>query len=133
MKPKTLIGLIAMIAFGSLLLLNFGSQVGGYMSFADAEAAGRSAHVIGEWVPDRQTSYDRETNVFTFYMRDESGNMMRVEYPNPRPTNFDDAERLVVEGKMHAGVFQASHILVKCPSKYNDERALQQLQPVSDR
>ena len=79
-----------------------------------------------------QPADDPQSNIFTFHMRDEAGNLMQVEYPNPRPANFEDAERLVVEGKMHGGVFQASHILVKCPSKYNDERALQQLQPVSD-
>ncbi len=131
MKPKTLIGVVAMIAFASVLLLNFGSQVGGYMSFADAEAAGTSAHVIGMWMPDRDVSYDRDSNVFSFWMQDEAGNIMRVEYPNPKPANFDDAERLVIEGKMRGDVFHASHILVKCPSKYNDERALQQMQPAS--
>lgn len=129
MKPKTFIGLVAMIAFGSLLLLNFGSQVGGYMSFSDAEASGRSAHVVGEWMPEHRYSYDRNRNVFSFHMRDEAGNAMRVEYPNPKPANFEDAERLVIEGKMRDGVFYASHILVKCPSKYNDERALQDMKP----
>lgn len=132
MKPKTLIGVVAMIAFASLLLLNFGSQVGGYMSFLDAEASGRSAHVVGMWMADRPVTYDRDRNVFSFWMEDEGGNVMRVEYPNPKPANFEDAERLVIEGKAHGDVFHASHILVKCPSKYNDERALQQMQQTSD-
>lgn len=131
MKPKTLIGIVAMIAFASVLLLNFGSQVGGYMSFADAKAAGTSAHVIGMWMPDQHIGYDRDRNVFSFWMEDEAGNQMQVEYPNPKPANFDDAERLVIEGTMQGDVFHASHILVKCPSKYNDERALQQMETTS--
>lgn len=132
MKPKTLIGTVAMIAFASLLLLNFGSQVGGYMSFSDAQAAGKSAHVIGMWLGDRDITYDRDANIFSFWMQDEAGNVMQVKYPNPKPANFDDAERLVIEGEARGDVFYASHILVKCPSKYNDERALQQMQQASD-
>jgi cytochrome c-type biogenesis protein CcmE len=48
---------------------------------------------------------------------------MRVVYPNPRPANFEDAERVVVDGRMEGDTFMAEHILVKCPSKYNEQRA----------
>ncbi len=46
--------------------------------------------------------------------------MRRVHYPHPKPANFEDAERLVVRGAAEGDVFVARHILVKCPSKYND-------------
>lgn len=128
MKPKSLFGLVAMVGFASLLLLNFGSAVGGYMDFESAEATDSQAHVVGMWVADQPQSYDRERNVFSFTMQDEAGNVRRVEYRNPKPANFEDAERLVIEGRPRGDVFEATHILVKCPSKYNDERALQQMQ-----
>jgi cytochrome c-type biogenesis protein CcmE len=128
MKPKSLFGLVAMIGFGAVLLLNFGSQVGGYMDFESAEASGSQAHVVGMWVDDQAMAYDRDRNVFSFTMKDEQGNVRRVEYRNPKPANFEDAERLVIEGRARGDVFEATHILVKCPSKYNDERALQQMQ-----
>lgn len=126
MKPKSIIGLVLMLGFSALLFVSFGEQVGGYMDFQQAEAAGASAHVVGEWLQERHYSYDRDTNVFSFYMRDEAGQVRLVQYPNPKPANFEDAERLVVEGYPEGDAFVAKHILVKCPSKYNDERAFQE-------
>jgi cytochrome c-type biogenesis protein CcmE len=128
MKPKTLIGLVLMIGFAALLFVNFGQQVGGYMSFSEAEATGAKAHVVGHWVKDRAFQYDRERNVFSFYMQDEQGTVRQIHYANPKPANFEDAERLVIEGYQEGEVFVADHILVKCPSKYNDTRAIEQMQ-----
>ena len=125
MKWKSILGLIAMAGFAGLLLLNFGNQVGGYMNFEQAAQTGNSAHVVGTWVEDRPTRYDRSANVFTFYMRDQSGAVRRVRYPNPKPANFEQAEQVVVEGQMNGDAFAADHILVKCPSKYNEAKELQ--------
>lgn len=124
MKPKTIVGLVLMVAFGSLLFLSFGEQVGGYMNFAQAEASGSKAHVVGTWAQAQPMHYDRSSNVFTFHMQDEQGNIRRVRYTNPKPANFEEAEELVVEGYAQDDVFVAEHILVKCPSKYNDAKGL---------
>ncbi|PSQ62333.1 MAG: hypothetical protein BRD27_02300 [Bacteroidetes bacterium QH_10_64_19] len=126
MKWKTLFGLAAMIGFGTLLFLNFGSQVGGYMSFDQAARTGATAHVVGTWAADRPTHYDRARNVFTFYMRDEDGTVRKVRYNNPKPANFEEAEQVVVEGTVKDGAFVADNILVKCPSKYNETKGLKQ-------
>ena len=131
MKPKTIIGLIVMVGFASLLLLNFGEQVGGYMGFEEAAETGARAHVVGQWVEDQQTRYDPAQNLFTFYMKDDRGMVRQVRYANPKPASFEDAEKLVVEGRLQGDVFVAEHILMKCPSKYNDELGLQQAQPAS--
>ena len=125
MKWKSILGLIAMAGFAGLLLFNFGSQVGGYMNFEQADRTGSEAHVVGTWVEDRPTRYNRAENVFTFYMRDESGTVQKVRYPNPKPANFEQAEEVVVEGSMDGEAFAAQHILVKCPSKYNEQKGLQ--------
>jgi len=125
MKWKSVLGLIAMAGFAGLLLFNFGSQVGGYMNFEQADRTGSEAHVVGTWVEDRPTRYDRTDNVFTFYMRDQSGAVRKVRYPNPKPANFEQAEQVVVEGSMNGEAFAAQHILVKCPSKYNEQKGLQ--------
>lgn len=126
MKPKTIIGLVVMVAFAGLLFMNFGQQVGGYMTFDEAAATGAQAHVVGHWVADAGTHYDPARNVFTFTMRDEDGAARQVRYANPKPASFEDAEKLVVEGRLDGDVFVAEHILMKCPSKYNDGSELQQ-------
>lgn len=131
MKLKTIIGILVMGGFGALLLLNFGEQVGGYMNFDEAAQSGAKAHVVGQWVQPQQASYDRTSNIFSFYMADDQGNVRQVQYANPKPASFDDAEKVVVEGYLKDDVFVAEHILLKCPSKYNDERSLQQTEEAS--
>ena len=126
MKLKTIIGTVAILAFGGMLFANFGSQVGGYQTFAKAEASGTRAHVVGEWEKDMPMQYDRGENLFVFHMRDEQGNIRRVHYPKPKPANFEEAEQVVVEGYARDDVFIAESILVKCPSKYNETKGLQE-------
>jgi len=109
--------------FTALLLVNFGKSVGGYMDFARAESSGARAHVVGFWVPERGTRFDLARAEFSFWMRDEMGNLRRVVYAGPKPAGFEDAERIVVEGRMQEGIFYADRILIKCPSKYNDQVA----------
>lgn len=126
MRPKTLVGLVLIVAFTSMLFLNFGQQVGGYMNFAEAEASGSKAHVVGMWVDAEQFRYDASSNVFSFQMEDEVGNVRMVRYNNPKPANFEDAEKVVIDGYAEGSHFVAENILVKCPSKYNDASGLQE-------
>lgn len=123
MKKKTLLGLLVMAGFTSMLFFSFGQQVQGYMNFSEATSTGQTAHVVGTWVEERHFHYDRAQNVFSFYMQDEHGDVRQVKYLNPKPANFEDAEQVVVEGSMQNDVFVADEILVKCPSKYNEMKA----------
>ncbi|NNE71923.1 MAG: cytochrome c maturation protein CcmE [Rhodothermales bacterium] len=119
MKTKTIFGGLFLVAFTAMLLTSFGQEVGGYMDFDEAAASGGSAHVVGMWVEDQPFTYDPATNIFAFSMADELGNVRRVRYANPKPANFEDAEKLVIEGYADGADFVAENILVKCPSKYN--------------
>jgi cytochrome c-type biogenesis protein CcmE len=125
MNKKTIIGLVLLVGFSSVLFMNFGQQVGGYMNFEQAAETGSKAHVVGMWVADAPFEYDANSNVFSFTMKDDAGNVRRVRYDNPKPANFEDAEKLVIEGYAKGNEFVAENILVKCPSKYNDERGLE--------
>lgn len=131
MKWKTIIGFAALLGFGALLFVNFGQQVGGYMNFEEAARSGTEVHVVGTWAEERPTQYDRTRNVFTFYMRDQTGAVRKVKYNDPKPANFEEAEQVVVQGEAKDDVFVADNILVKCPSKYNDARGLNQQASVS--
>ena len=125
MRPKTFVGLACIGVFGFFVVDSFGSQLSGYETFTEASENGRRAHVAGTWLRDQPTTYDRDRNVFTFSMADENGLVRRVTFADPKPANFEDAEKVVVEGQMAGDVFEAEHILVKCPSKYNDAREFQ--------
>ena len=134
MRPTTLLGIVFVGIFGFLVVTSFSQQVGGWETFEDAAESGRTAHVVGTWVESAPSGYDPGRNVFTFVMADTAGTVRSVVYPNPKPANFEDAERVVVQGQMTAaaggeGVFEAEHILVKCPSKYNDGREFEDAAP----
>ena len=125
MRLTTLLGIVFVGVFGFFVVNSFGAQVSGYETFTEAAESGRAAHVVGTWVESEPTAYDPQRNVFSFVMADENGRAHRVVYPNPKPASFEDAEQVVVQGRMAGDVFEAEHILVKCPSKYNDGREFQ--------
>lgn len=119
MKPKVILGIVAIIAFTSLLMYNFGESISTYTDFETAQEM-NSAHVPGTWDSTQEYGFSKETMQFTFHMKDESGVVKKVVYPRPKPNNFEEADRLVVIGEMRDEVFYANEMLMKCPSKYNN-------------
>lgn len=119
MKPKVILGIVAIVAFTSLLMYNFGESISTYTDFETAKEMS-NAHVPGTWDNSQDYGFSKETLQFTFYMIDESGNSRKVIYPRPKPNNFEEADRLVVIGEMRGDVFFANEMLMKCPSKYNN-------------
>lgn len=119
MKPKVVIGIVAIIGFTSLLMYNFGNSISTYVNFEQAEGMG-GAHVVGKWESSKDYGFSMESKQFSFFMEDQDGNVRRVVYPKPKPNNFEQADQLVVIGEMENGVFYANDMLMKCPSKYNN-------------
>lgn len=119
MKPKLIIGIIAIVGFTSLLMYNFGNSISTYVNFEQA-ADMNNAHVVGSWEDSREYGFSMESKQFIFHMKDEAGNVRRVVYPQSKPNNFEQADRLVVIGSIEGDVFYADEMLMKCPSKYNN-------------
>lgn len=119
MNLKLILGITSIVLFTSLLMYNFGNSIDSYVNFEQADDRG-SAHVVGTWDDSRDWGFSRESMRFTFYMKDQDGNVKRVVYPKPKPNNFEQATQLVVIGEMKNDVFFANDMLLKCPSKYND-------------
>ncbi|MEX1137349.1 MAG: cytochrome c maturation protein CcmE [Balneolales bacterium] len=126
MKPRLIIGIISIVAFTSLLMFNFSQNISSYVDFEQAASLDSDrVHVVGVWDSDKPSDFSNETQQFTFHMTDESGNSRRVVYPRAKPTNFEQAEQVVVIGEMKNDVFYSNEMLVKCPSKYNDGNELE--------
>ncbi|MEX0684709.1 MAG: cytochrome c maturation protein CcmE [Balneolales bacterium] len=129
MKPRLIIGIISIIAFTSLLMFNFSQNIGSYVDFEQAShAKGDRIHVVGVWDSEKPSGFSSKTMQFTFHMIDEAGNNRRVVYPKAKPANFEQADQIVVIGYMENDVFYSNDMLVKCPSKYNDEREFTQVE-----
>ncbi len=62
--------------------------------------------------------WNAKTLTLKFHIN-EGGDMFPVVFVGPIPDTMENGETVVVEGKYgRDGVFNASNILVKCPSKY---------------
>lgn len=114
---------IALVAMLGLVALSFSGVLGSaskYSTFADAKQSKESVHVVGKWVNRNQTEYDVNQDLFQFYMQDTADVVSLVRFHNPEPQNFRSAEKIVIEGQYKDNYFEADNILMKCPSKYNE-------------
>ena len=96
-----------------------------YSDFDSAAAKpGKEFHVIGKLVRTKPIVYDAiaNANQFSFYMTDEKGVERKVIYNNAKPQDFEKSERVVIIGSMKGEEFIARSLLLKCPSKYNDQK-----------
>lgn len=118
MKKRYLAGgaiVFVFLIIGSLSFLNSSVE---YATLSKAEQSGKKVQVTGKWVKEMETRFDTENNTFTFYMRDEEDKVARVVLAGAKPNNFDIATSVVAKGRYEDGVFNASEVLTKCPSKY---------------
>lgn len=125
-KIYIIILLVVVVALGIIITTLSDSST--YSTFKEAKKnKGKECNIIGKLDTTKALIYDptRNTNLFTFYMKDTEGTEMKVEYKKPRPTDFEKAEQLVLTGEIQDSVFFASDILLKCPSKYQDKEKLQ--------
>jgi cytochrome c-type biogenesis protein CcmE len=64
-----------------------------------------------------------EAGKFTFLLQDSTGKKIKVISSEPKPSNFEQAVSIVAIGHYDAksGDFIAESLLVKCPSKYQEQ------------
>ena len=120
MKTSNIIILAVVAVFLVVLAVNFSANASIYTDFVHAKESGRQVHIVGEWVNREQSSYDPNRDLFTFYLRDTLQQVERVHYYEPKPSNFEQAERVVVIGGYKNDEFIAEQIVMKCPSKYEE-------------
>nr|WP_068887236.1 cytochrome c maturation protein CcmE [Pedobacter panaciterrae] len=122
MRKSAIVGLITIaICVGFLVSLN--ADTNSYSTFTEAAKDPKEFHVMGYWEKEKGTYYDaqKDANHFAFYMKDQKGSVNKVVYNGTKPQDFERSEKLVLIGKMKNDTFYASKILMKCPSKYNND------------
>ena len=121
MRKSAIIGLLTIaICIGFLVSLN--ADTDSYSNFTQAASSNKEEHVMGYWEKTKGTEYDaqKDPNHFGFFMKDEKGKVKKVVLNGSKPQDFERSEKIVLIGKMENDTFYASKILMKCPSKYND-------------
>jgi cytochrome c-type biogenesis protein CcmE len=122
---KTHIFILVFVVAAIGVILSLFANTSTYTDFSAAvDNPGKEFHVIGKLVKDKPIVYDTkvDANKFTFYMTDQKGVERQVTYKGAKPQDFEKSEQVVVIGKIDNNSFEASSLLLKCPSKYNDEK-----------
>jgi cytochrome c-type biogenesis protein CcmE len=124
MKTSSIIILVAIAAaIGALLMYSVDFST--YDTIGSAkEKQGKYVHMIAKLDKSKPIQYDaiKDPNYLSFYAVDSLGSSTQVIYRNTKPAELEQSERVVLKGKMQGDVFECDNILLKCPSKYKDDR-----------
>lgn len=124
MKKAHIIGIILIAVALGAIFTSLG-DASTYASFSIAEKSkGKEFHVVGKLNKEKQMLYEPEKNpnLFTFYMKDSDSTEKKIVLHQSKPQGFEHTEQIVTIGKCVGTEFHASSVLMKCPSKYIDER-----------
>ena len=111
------------IAIGALLM--YSADFSTYDTIESArKKPGKYVHLIAKLDKNQPVLYDaiKDPNYLTFYAVDSIGGSTKVIYHNVKPAELEQSERVVLKGKMEGDVFECDNILLKCPSKYKDDK-----------
>jgi cytochrome c-type biogenesis protein CcmE len=121
MKISSIILLIVVAVFAIGLGASYAGSTSQYATFDEARKSGETVHVVGTWVNRQAAVYEPSQDMFTFFLQDTVGRVQQVVYRDPKPNDFEKAEKILVVGKFDTpGLFSAEKIIMKCPSKYGD-------------
>ncbi|MFC2186750.1 cytochrome c maturation protein CcmE [Fulvivirgaceae bacterium LMO-SS25] len=130
MKKSHILALIV-VALGVVIVISTAGDASSYVSFNEAYemaqgGSSKKIHVVGELkkgesgqVLGLEPSADKLS--FSFVMVDEHNREQKVFYAEPVPADFVRSEQVVVVGSYNNDLFVADKILMKCPSKYQEE------------
>jgi cytochrome c-type biogenesis protein CcmE len=121
---KTHIILLVLIAVSIAVMISFMGDVTTYDTVTSAkEKPGKFVHLIAK-MEENSLEYDpiKNPNFLSFTAVDSLGNSIKVVYNNTKPTDIEKSERLVLKGKVQGDHFECKDILLKCPSKYKDDK-----------
>ncbi|MEQ9306320.1 MAG: cytochrome c maturation protein CcmE [Marinoscillum sp.] len=130
MKKSHIFGIL-IIAIAIVVIMSTAGDASAYVTFSDAkemaeEGNANKIHVVGTL--NKNASGDvvgihpsPDMLSFKFEMIDENNELQVVYHANPMPTDFLRSEQVVVVGSYQNDKFVAEKILLKCPSKYQEE------------
>ena len=116
-NTRTIIALVVIVIFGGLGIWSMVGTATPYVGFEQARSMNKTVQVMGEIERDN-VNYNEKTGIFSFYIVDDTGDRMLVEFGGTKPGNFEQAESVVCIGRYQENSFIAKDLLVKCPSKY---------------
>ena len=127
MKKIHIVGLV-LVAMAIAALISLMGDMSTYDSIESAQKKeGKFVHIIAKVDTTKPIVYDpiKDPNYLSFTAVDSLGAYAQVVYKNAKPTDFEKSSRVVMKGAMQDGRFECKEIVLKCPSKYKDEKSTQ--------
>lgn len=119
------IAIIVVIAVAIGAIMASINDASTYVGFSDAQdTPGTSYTVIGQLDKEAPMDYNARNQVFKFQAIDKEGNRSLVVYNQPKPQDFERSEEITMKGFATDTAFIAEEILMKCPSKYNEQNEM---------
>lgn len=130
MKKTHIFGIV-IIAIAVMIIIITAGDASTYVTFLEAkkmasEGKNKKIHVVGQLKKDEdnnvtglQVTEDKLS--VSFLMVDGENTEQKVYYNEPMPPDLMRSEQVVVIGSFKENVFVADKILLKCPSKYQEE------------
>lgn len=125
MKKSHIIILIGIAVLIVALIVFSAGDFSTYESIQSAKKKpGKQVTIIAQFDKSQPVEYDpqKNSNYLSFYAKDSLGGQTKVIYRNSKPTDLEKSERIVLTGMMENGQFECKKILLKCPSKYKDDK-----------
>src|SRR6185436_4589764 len=131
MKKSHIIAIVVIAAAIGIIVSTAG-DASSYVTFDQAYQMStvgnkNSIHVVGELkknalgeITGLEKSADNLS--FSFVLIDENKKEQKIYYNEPMPPDFTRSEKVVVIGSYRGDLFVADKILLKCPSKYQDQK-----------
>jgi cytochrome c-type biogenesis protein CcmE len=131
MKLSHIIAIVVIAAAIAIIIFTAG-DASTYVNFDQAYQMASTGndnqiHVVGELKKDEsghvvglENSEDKLS--FSFILVDDNKKEQKVIYNEPMPPDFLRSEKVVVIGHYQNDRFIAKKILLKCPSKYQDQK-----------
>lgn len=131
MKKSHIIAVVVIAACIGLIIATAG-DASTYVSFNQAYQMASNGndnqiHVVGDLKKDGAGNIvgiekSSDNLSFSFILIDEEQKEQKVYYNEPMPPDFARSEKVVVIGGYQNNAFVANKILLKCPSKYQEEK-----------
>ncbi|WP_338876766.1 cytochrome c maturation protein CcmE [Spirosoma sp. SC4-14] len=133
MKLSHIFGIVV-IALAIGIIVATAGDASSYVTFKQATELAKDGddkliHVVGKLQKDQQGRvadmlYNPaiDPNHFEFTLIDNDNHAQKVVYNSPKPQDFERSEQIVVIGSMQGDHFQCNKILLKCPSKYQENK-----------
>ncbi|RMI15199.1 MAG: cytochrome c maturation protein CcmE [Calditrichaeota bacterium] len=89
--------------------------------YAKGEAIyGQNVRVSG-WVDAETIDYNNRDLILQFDVTSESGERLHVVFNGPKPDQMREGAEAILEGKFDGQQFTAKSLMLKCPSRYEEE------------